>query len=350
VTGFFRLLALIAVVVAALAVAGCSGIKPRSAAAEVKAGQPLKQSSIDRMKSLGSSPGEGTLLRIFKESSELEVWKRTAGGTYKHFRTYEICAWSGGLGPKVKEGDRQAPEGFYTITPALMNPYSGYYLSFDTGFPNKVDRAHGRTGSNLMIHGDCSSRGCYSITDEAIAELYAVIRESFEGGQSSVQLQIFPFRMTPQNLAKHADSPHIAFWQNIKEGYDRFEIAKAPPDWDVCEKQYVFDVPRNGRVLDAAGVCPAGPRGTDAMVAALAKKQADDKAAMDIEVAALAAKAAAAQAAVDAEAARVAAAKARGNAIGDFVGSIFGGGEAGVEKVIDPNLVAPVPAPRIQRS
>ena len=345
-----KILVLLLVAVIGLGLAGCSGIKPRSAAGEVKASQPLKQSTLSRLKTIGSAPGEATLLRIFKESSELEVWKRTASGSYKLFNTYEICAWSGGLGPKVKEGDRQAPEGFYTITPALMNPYSSYYLSFDTGYPNKFDRAHGRTGSNLMIHGDCSSRGCYSITDEAIAEVYGLLRETFKGGSKAVQLQIFPFRMTPQNLAKHADSPNMSFWQNIKEGYDRFEIAKAPPEWDVCEKQYVFDVPRNGQALSASGACPAGPRGSDMMVAALAKKQAADQAAMETEVAARVARQAAAEAAAKAKAEEAAAVAARGNVIGDFVGSIFGGKDAGVDKVVDPNLVPPVPKPPIERS
>ncbi|CAN0563019.1 unnamed protein product, partial [Laminaria digitata] len=217
-------------------------------------------------------------------------------------------------------------------------------------YPNKFDRAHGRTGSNLMIHGDCSSRGCYSITDEAIAEVYGLLRETFKGGSKAVQLQIFPFRMTPQNLAKHADSPNMSFWQNIKEGYDRFEIAKAPPEWDVCEKQYVFDVPRNGQALSASGACPAGPRGSDMMVAALAKKQAADQAAMETEVAARVARQAAAEAAARAKAEEAAAVAARGNVIGDFVGSIFGGKDAGVGKVVDPNLVPPVPKPPIERS
>ena len=213
------------------ALSACSGIKPGNA----KAFQPLKEATVSKLKSMGSAPGKGMMIRIFKESSELEVWKETASG-YKLFKTYAICAWSGDLGPKVKEGDRQAPEGFYTITPALMNPNSNYYLSFNTGFPNKFDRAYGRTGSDLMVHGDCSSRGCYSMTDESIAEIYALARETFEGGNSSFQLQIFPFRMTPQNLAKHSTSTHMVFWQNIKEGYDRFEVAKSPPSWDVCNR------------------------------------------------------------------------------------------------------------------
>lgn len=325
--------------------AGCGGFKPGSARAHV----PLKEAVVHKLKAMGSSPAAGTFIRIFKESSELEVWKRTAGGTYKLFQTYEICAWSGELGPKFKEGDRQAPEGFYSITPALLNPNSNYYLSFNTGFPNKFDRAHGRTGSDLMVHGDCSSRGCYSMTDESIAEIYALIRESFAGGNDSVQLQIFPFRMTPQNLARHASSPHMSFWKDIKEGYDRFELTKAPPAWDVCNKEYVFDVPSGVGILDAVAACPAGA-GTATMTAALQQKQAADEAAMATEVAALAAKDARTAAEAEKLAAEQAALKARGEAIGSFVGGLFGGGkDADVTKTIDPTLMPPVPAPRIKR-
>ncbi|HEY0919563.1 L,D-transpeptidase family protein [Devosia sp.] len=325
--------------------AGCGGFKPGNARAQA----PLKEATVAQLKAMGSSPAEGTLIRIFKESSELEVWKRTAGGTYKHFRTYEICAWSGELGPKIREGDRQSPEGFYTITPGLLNPNSNYYLAFNTGFPNKFDRAHGRTGSNLMVHGDCSSSGCYSMTDDSIAEIYALVRDSFAGGNDSVQLQIFPFRMTPQNLARHASSPHLAFWKDIKEGYDRFELTRTPPRWDVCNREYVFDVPRDAAtVLDAAAACPPGlDRST--MTAALQTKQAADDAAMATEVAALAARQAKAAAEAEKAAAELAAAKARGEAIGSFVSGLFGGKDAGAEKVIDPSLKAPVPAPRIQR-
>jgi murein L,D-transpeptidase YafK len=345
-----RIFALVLVLALGMALASCGGLKPRSAAADVKANQPLKQSVIDRFKAMGSSPSEGVVIRIFKESSELELWKRTASGGYKLFQTYEICAWSGELGPKVKEGDRQSPEGFYTITPGLMNKHSSYYLSFDTGYPNKFDRVHGRTGSNLMVHGDCSSRGCYSMTDESIAEIYSVIRESFKGGNASAQLQIFPFRMTASNLAKHADSQHMAFWQNIKEGYDRFEISKTPPVWDVCEKRYVFDIPRQGlQTLEAAATCPMVGDG-DVMMAALHQKQAADNAAMQAEAAAIAERAAKAKAEADKAAAAEAAAKANGEAIGNFVGGLFGGGkDAGAQKVVNPGLVAPVPAPRMQR-
>jgi hypothetical protein len=142
-----------------------------------------------------------------------------------------------------------------------MNPQSAYYLSFNTGYPNAFDRALGRTGSQLMVHGDCSSRGCYAMTDEQIAEIYALGRESFFGGQKAFQFQAYPFRMTPMNMAKHRNNPNMPFWKMIKEGYDHFEITRQEPKVDFCEKKYVFDAvkPPNATrdpVFDAAGKCP----------------------------------------------------------------------------------------------
>src|SRR6202161_2398669 len=149
------------------------------------------------------------VVRVFKEEAELEVWKQDITGHFQILKTYPICRWSGDLGPKFQEGDRQAPEGFYSITPGLMNPNSNYYLAINTGFPNAYDKANGRNGALLMIHGDCSSRGCYAMTDEQIGEIYSLARESFLGGQQSFQIQAYPFRMTPANLARHRTSPHI---------------------------------------------------------------------------------------------------------------------------------------------
>src|ERR1700682_948394 len=181
------------------------------------------------------------LVRIFKEEAELEVWKQDAAGRFALLKTYPICRWSGELGPKIKEGDRQAPEGFYDIAPGQMNPNSNYYLAFNLGFPNAYDKANDRTGAFLMVHGDCSSRGCYAMTDEQIQEIYALGRESFFGGQRSFQLQAFPFRMTALNMAKHRNNPNFAFWKMIKEGYDHFEATKQEPKVAVCERRYVFD-------------------------------------------------------------------------------------------------------------
>ncbi len=196
----------------------------------------------------------------YKQEAELEVWKQDRTGHFALLKTYPICRWSGDLGPKVREGDRQAPEGFYSITPAQMNPQSAYYLSFNIGYPNAFDKALGRTGSQLMVHGDCSSRGCYAMTDEQIAEIYALGRESFFGGQSAFQVQAYPFTMTPANMAKHRNNPNMPFWKMIKEGNDHFEVTKQEPKVDFCEKKYVFDAQEAGRhadlVFDASAKCP----------------------------------------------------------------------------------------------
>ena len=215
------------------------------------------------------------LVRIFKEEAELEVWKEDNTGRFALLRTYPICRWSGELGPKIKQGDRQAPEGFYTITPGLMNPNSNYYLAINMGFPNAYDRANGRTGAFLMIHGDCSSAGCYAMTDEQIAEIYALARESFFGGQKSFQIQAYPFRMTPLNMAKHRNSPHMAFWRMLKQGYDHFEVSRLEPKVDVCEKRYVFDAESPAK-FSAADRCPAYKVPADIAAAVRDKQRRDE--------------------------------------------------------------------------
>ena len=337
---------LLAILCLTLTVAACGGGIVKSNA---KANQPLKSAVISRLSSMGSSPGEAMMIRIYKETSELEVWKRTKSGEYKLFDTYEICTWSGILGPKIKQGDRQSPEGFYTVTPGLMNPNSGYYLSFNTGFPNKYDRAYGRTGSDLMVHGDCSSSGCYAVTDENIAEIYALARESFKGGNNSFQVQAFPFRMTPANLARYASNTNIDFWKNLKEGYDSFELTKSPPVWDVCGRKYVFNaVAKSGQPLDARAACPA-LQIDETLTAALVQKQAADEAQVATEVAALKVKAEREALAAAAAAEQQAALKARGEAVEGFVSGIFGG-EQVTKTPTDPSVIAPVPRPRIKRT
>jgi murein L,D-transpeptidase YafK len=204
---------------------------------------PIPPATMALMSKKGMSKSDPILLRSYKKESELEVWKRGSDGKYALLKTYPICRWSGQLGPKIKEGDRQAPEGFYAITPAQMNPNSSFYLSFDTGYPNAYDRAHGRTGSHLMVHGSCSSRGCFAMTDEVIAEVFAIGREAFSGGQRNFQFQSYPFRMTAENLAKHRADPHIAFWKNLKEGSDVFEVTGEEPRVSVAGGRYVFDAP-----------------------------------------------------------------------------------------------------------
>jgi murein L,D-transpeptidase YafK len=202
------------------------------------------------------------LVRIFKEESELEVWKQDATGHFQILKIYPICRWSGDLGPKVHAGDHQAPEGFYTITRELMNPNSNYYLAINTGFPNTFDKANDRDGAFLMIHGDCASVGCYAMTDDQIGEIYSLARDSFLGSQQSFQIQAYPFRMTPANLARHRTNPHMAFWKMLKVGNDHFEATHLEPKVEVCNRRYVFDArqpPKSSTpiVFDPTDACPA---------------------------------------------------------------------------------------------
>jgi murein L,D-transpeptidase YafK len=238
---------------AALLLAGCDTDNPSP---NLRSLQPLSASMLTDIEQKNMSKESPILVRLFKEESELEVWKEDRNGDFALLKTYPICRWSGELGPKIKQGDRQAPEGFYTITPGLMNPNSSYYLAINIGFPNKYDQANGRTGQFLMIHGDCSSAGCYAMTDEQIGEIYALARESFFGGQRSFQIQAYPFRMTALNMARHRNSPHMAFWKMLKQGNDHFEVTKREPRVDVCEKRYVFDAETSGK-FSPAGACPA---------------------------------------------------------------------------------------------
>ena len=227
-------------------------------------GKAMKSLSPEMVAALQTKnmPTESPMLvRLFKEEAELEVWKQDASGRYDLLKTYPICRWSGELGPKVKEGDRQAPEGFYTITPAQMNPNSQFYLSFNMGYPNAYDKSWGRTGAHLMVHGDCSSRGCYAMTDDQIGEIYALARESFFGGQRAFQVQAFPFRFTPTNFARHRNNPNIPFWRMLKEGSDHFEVTRQEPKIDVCEKRYVFNAEAPQMSTPANGIKLGTPWG-----------------------------------------------------------------------------------------
>jgi murein L,D-transpeptidase YafK len=250
-----------AALAAGVLLAGCNSDEI-SLANNAKANQPVSPKLVADMSEKDMDLQSPILVRLFKQEAELEVWKQDRSGRFALLKTYPICRWSGDLGPKVREGDRQAPEGFYSISPAQMNPQSAYYLSFNTGFPNAFDRALGRSGSELMVHGDCSSRGCYAMTDEQIAEIYSLGRESFFGGQRAFQFQAYPFRMTPVNMARHRNNPNMPFWKMIKEGYDHFEVTRQEPKVDFCEKKYVFDAvktpdAKRDPVFEASAKCPA---------------------------------------------------------------------------------------------
>ncbi|MFM9859441.1 murein L,D-transpeptidase family protein [Pseudoxanthobacter sp. M-2] len=280
-----------AVLAAALVLAGCQADEVGYGGGGAKANRPIAPATLAKMRELNMSAASPILIRLFKQESELEVWKKGPDGKFALLNTYEICKWSGDLGPKVKEGDRQAPEGFYMITPGLMNPNSSYHLAFNLGFPNAYDRSHGRTGSHLMVHGACSSRGCYAMEDKQIQDIYALGREAFRGGQRSFQVQAFPFKMTPENLAKHEGNPNMPFWQMLKEGYDHFEVTRLEPKVDVCGRQYVFNAksadPNRG--LDPSRACPILDVPQEISIAVASKKQKDEEAVRQI-VAAMKAK------------------------------------------------------------
>jgi murein L,D-transpeptidase YafK len=187
----------------------------------------------------GLKLGAPIFIRIFKESKILEMWLEN-GKQFVLFKSYPICTYSGELGPKIRTGDGQSPEGFYSVTPERMNPSSWFHLSFNIGFPNVYDRAHGRTGSSLMVHGNCVSIGCYAMTDAGIEEIYTLADAAFRNGQSFFEVHIFPFRMTGQNLDIRKNSKWFEFWKNLQEGYDWFEQTRRPPNIEVAKLRYVF--------------------------------------------------------------------------------------------------------------
>ncbi|MDO9426050.1 MAG: murein L,D-transpeptidase family protein [Methylobacterium sp.] len=229
----FLLAALLAVLLAGGAIAPAD-------AATGKAFAPIPAATLGLMQAKGTTAQAPVLFRAYKKESEIEVWKRAAGGRFVLVKTFPICRWSGQLGPKRKTGDRQTPEGFYTVPQRQMNPNSSYYLSFDVGYPNAYDRAHGSTGSAVMVHGVCSSMGCFAMTDAVVGEIYAIAREAFAGGQAAFQFQSYPFRMTAQNMARHRTDPNIEFWRQLKAGSDRFEALGEEPAVSVVAGRYAF--------------------------------------------------------------------------------------------------------------
>jgi murein L,D-transpeptidase YafK len=242
-----------------------------------KASRSIPSDTLALMERKGTTKSSPIVIRAYKKEAELEVWKMKGDGEYVHIKTFPMCRWSGQLGPKRREGDRQVPEGFYAITPGQMNPNSQYHLSFNVGYPNALDRVQGFTGGAIMVHGACSSAGCFSMTDQQIEEIYAIAREAFAGGQRQIQMQSYPFRMTPENLAKHRLDPNMAFWRTLKEGSDRFEVTKREPQVAYCGRRYVFDATSaTGESLSPGAVCP--PLRQDPQIAELVaeKARADD--------------------------------------------------------------------------
>ena len=199
-------------------------------------------------------------VRIFKQDKKLELWIKK-DKTFEIFKMYPICEYSGELGPKIKNGDRQAPEGIYKIKKNLLNPNSKLHLGINIGYPNEYDRYYKRNGSAIMIHGGCVSVGCYAMTDSLIEEIYVIFEESLKHNKY-VSVHIYPFELTSKNIDNHnnyidtsfigsllafiQNSPKykynefIPFWKELKAAYDFFEENKILPSIQIINGHYVI--------------------------------------------------------------------------------------------------------------
>lgn len=221
-------------------------------------GTPDVTKTAERLEAKGFAAGAPLLIRIFKAESELEIWMEK-DDRYELFAVYPICHWSGTLGPKQREGDKQTPEGFYTITSRQLHHVGRWPRALNLGFPNALDQAMGRSGSYILVHGGCSSVGCFAMTNPVISEIYGLADAALRGGQRHIPTHVFPFRMTDSNLAKYADSQWAAFWADMKRGYDSFEKNRLPPRVSVCENRYhIQDAsPPEAGVPNPLAVCGA---------------------------------------------------------------------------------------------
>ncbi len=224
---------------------------PREASAKVVVPESARSREVTarqaallapRLAARGQKLGAPVFVRVFKQELALEVWLEK-DGRFTLFDTWKIAYHSGTLGPKLAEGDLQSPEGFYFVPPGMLNPNSRFHLAFDLGYPNAFDRALGRTGSFILVHGKDVSTGCFAMTDPGIEEIYTLVEAALRAGQPFFRVHVFPFRMTDANLKAHARSPHRAFWENLKEGHDWFEARGVPPDVGVRAGRYVFREP-----------------------------------------------------------------------------------------------------------
>jgi murein L,D-transpeptidase YafK len=201
-------------------------------------GTPDLSNLSGRLAAQGFAPGAPVFVRIFKREFELELWMQR-GDRFARFASYPVCRWSGDLGPKLQEGDGQAPEGFYTVTGKALNAASRWHRAFDLGYPNAFDRAHARTGSLLMVHGGCASVGCFAMTDAVMEEIWQLITAALSAGQKRFHVHVFPFRMTSENLASRQNVRWGAFWRDLERGYAAFEATSMPPVIEVCSGRYI---------------------------------------------------------------------------------------------------------------
>jgi len=213
------------------------------------------------MKAMKINPDEFDIyMRAFKTERIVEVWLKNKGEPrYKLFKTYDICASSGSLGPKRTEGDGQVPEGFYRID--LFNPKSDYYLSMRINYPNSSDiilREGTSPGSAIMIHGDCVTIGCLPMTDDKIKELYVLCLEA-RNRNNPIYIDIYPVKFTEENitmLEKNYSKSKLGFWRTLKPIYDYFETNHWLPRVSVDPKGKYFIEVAEGAETPATNQSP----------------------------------------------------------------------------------------------
>ncbi|MCP4936710.1 MAG: murein L,D-transpeptidase [bacterium] len=204
-----------------------------------------------RLNYQGLELGAPIFMRIFKKEARLEIWIKDKK-SFKRFASYPICYYSGRLGPKQKQGDRQAPEGFYSVSKHQLNPNSRWHRSFNLGYPNLFDRSHKRTGNYLMVHGGCSSIGCYAMTNDVIDEIWTIITQALRHSQPRFAVHVYPFKMSQHNMKRYRKNKWHSFWKDLQKGYDLFEQTKVPPKVSVCKGRYQTSPGRKGSTGNAA--------------------------------------------------------------------------------------------------
>jgi murein L,D-transpeptidase YafK len=187
----------------------------------------------------GLKLGSPVFIRVYKQTSEMELWIEK-GSRYVLFKTYGICRWSGGLGPKYYEGDRQSPEGLYRITSADLIVNARWDRAMNINYPNSFDVMNGRSGSGILIHGKCGSIGCFAIQDRNVEEVYAAVREALKGGQAYIPVLSLPFRFASLAPSKQDTRQMSEFWSDLRRADLLFARDRLPPAAWICDGRYYF--------------------------------------------------------------------------------------------------------------
>ncbi len=214
---------------------------PRSRAIVEAAGARLEP----ELRKQGLKCGDPVVLRLFKEEKELEIWmKPSSSPLYTLFKVHRVAASAGRPGPKLREGDGQAPEGFYEVSAEGLRPGTRHHLGLDFGYPNALDRRLGRTGDEMMIHAGATAAGAYALSPQGMEEVYALADAALRAGEKTVGVHLFPFRLTDKRMDQvvEARGRWTEGWVNLKEGYDFFENVRRPPSLEIEGGRYVFRI------------------------------------------------------------------------------------------------------------